>query len=131
MQEEHDPRFFKFLHPTLCGIITDPHIPGNVVQVQHLAASAGGSTNEVRKHHFIHAENVGGHIPVDIGLNIAAVKHIPVFILSAPVTGKRAVPNPLVYLIRCGRRKQCLALLQLIELQRKGRNIHCAAKLGL
>ena len=120
MQEEHDPRFFKFLHPTLCGIITDAHIPGNVVQIQHLAASAGGSANEVGKHHLIHTGNVGGHIPVDIGLNIAAVKHIPVFILAAPVAGECAVPNPPVYLVRCGRGKQSLALLQFVKLQRKG-----------
>jgi len=105
VQEEHDPRFFKLLHPALCGIVTDAHISGDVMQVQHLAAPAGGSTNEVSKHHLIHAGNISGYIPVDIGLNIAAVKHIPVFILSAPVAGKRTVPNPLVDLIRCGGEK--------------------------
>ena len=120
MQEEHDPGFFKLLHPALCGIVTDPHISGDVMQVQHLAASAGGSTNKVCKHHLIHTGNVGGHIPVDIGLNIAAVKHIPVFILAAPVAGECAVPNPLVYLFRCGRGKHRLALLQFVKLQRKG-----------
>ena len=114
MQEEHDPRFFKLLHPALCGIITDAHIPGD------LAAPAGGSTDEIGKHHLIHTGNVGGHIPVDIGLNIAAVKDITVFIFAASVTGKRTVPNPLIDLIRCGWGKQSLALLQFVKLQRKG-----------
>ena len=101
------------------------------MQVQHLAAPAGGSTNKVCKHYLIHTGNVGGHIPVDIGLNIAAVKHIPVFILAAPVAGECAVPNPLIDLIRCGWGKQRLALLQFVKLQRKGRNIHCTVKLRL
>ena len=105
MQEEHDPGFFKLLHPALCGIVTDAHISGDVMQVQHLAAPAGGSTNEVGKHHLIHTGNIGSHIPVDIGLNIAAVKHIPVFKLAASVAGKRTVPNPLIDLVRCGRGK--------------------------
>ena len=120
MQEEHDPGFFKLLHPALCGIVTDPHIPGDVMQVQHLAASAGGSTDEIGKHHLIHTGNIGGHIPVDIGLNIAAVKRIPVFILAASVTRECAVPNPLIDLIRCGWGKQRLAPLQFVKLQRKG-----------
>ena len=131
MQEEYNTGFFKFLHPAFCGIITDAHIPGDVMQIQHLAASTGGSTNEVSKHHLIHTGNIGGHIPVDIGLNIAAVKDIPVFIFAAPVAGKCAVPNPLIDLVRRGGGKQSLAFLQFVKFQRKGRNIHRSAKLRL
>ena len=102
MQEEYHAGFFKFLHPALCSIITDPYIPGDVMQIQHLSASAGGSTNEVRKHHPIHAGNLGGYIAVNIGLNITTVKNIPVFIFAASVPGKRTIPNSLVDFDRGG-----------------------------
>ena len=82
------------------------------MNIQKLTDATGSGTNEVREQKLIDIFDHAADIALDIGLDIAAVKHIAVGELSADKTGHGAEPDAAVYFVHVGR---CVCLFSRFE----------------
>ena len=75
----------------------EPELKVITMHIQHLPRPAGGSADEILKLQLVHTRNQLADVALNIGLQVAVVKHIPIGEFPTDKTRHRAFPDALVH----------------------------------